>query len=507
MASVSPYSAARLQRSVLLRDSILSLSKSRELLASAQNSVTEEDFMFMHILDCIGAVASLRENQKSSSSSSSNGDALLGSKYRVFWQSVREIADQEIASEASIDKNMPRNEPLNAIMQSFPDDRKRSDGRMWLPLHFAVSLPHTSLADMRSIFNARPQAIKATADEAFKYNPCHLAAMTKNPRLEVVNLLKIFYPRFGSSLAFTAQTPLHLAAAFSNSAAMIRELVQVHPPALEMRTAQGFTPLIFAFNNKSVEAPNILQAILDAAPQTARMTIPNLHHMLPLHLFFLETYCNKVLEMVTILLAAYKEAMNIPNDLGLRPVDYAAKFAPADVFKFILDEFMGTYSLAEVPHLALNAALGRNPSNLKYIYSVAPDKVLPLNAGGNSLLHRILNSQAFKTDLSSPLSAAADVLQFLLHHCPSMVTTTDSAGRTPYDYLPPTGPTLTYARRLLLLAGASSLHPGMLQNLNYAARREALLIFHSSSTDLNIFSRIANSAGGAVLIRTIVCFL
>ena len=270
MASVSPYSAARLQRSVLLRDSILSLSKSRELLASAQNSVTEEDFMFMHILDCIGAVASLRENQKSSSSSSSNGDALLGSKYRVFWQSVREIVDQEIASESSDVRNMPRNEPLNVIMRSFPDDRKRSDGRMWLPLHFAVSLPHTSLADMRSIFNARPQAIKATADEAFKYNPCHLAAMTKNPRLEVVNLLKIFYPRFGSSLAFNGRTPLHLAAQFSNSAAMIRELVQVHPPALEMRTAQGSTTLIFALNNKSVEAPNILQAILDAAPQTAR---------------------------------------------------------------------------------------------------------------------------------------------------------------------------------------------------------------------------------------------
>jgi hypothetical protein len=68
-----------------------------------------------------------------------------------------------------------------------------------------------------------------------------------------------------------------------------------------------------------------------------------------------------------------------------------------------------------------------------------------------------------------------------------------------------------YARRLLLLAGASSLYPGVLQEMNYAARREALLLFHSSSsattTKRSIFSRIRDGAGGPELIRTVVAFL
>ena len=70
--------------------------------------------------------------------------------------------------------------------------------------------------------------------------------------------------------------------------------------------------------------------------------------------------------------------------------------------------------------------------------------------------------------------------------------------------------TFVYARRLVLLAGASSLYPGVLQEMNYAARREALLLFHSSSSSAvgpSIFSRIRNGAGGSKLMRMIVSFL
>ena len=49
------------------------------------------------------------------------------------------------------------------------------------------------------------------------------------------------------------------------------------------------------------------------------------------------------------------------------------------------------------------------------------------------------------------------------------------------DYLSSEDTMLAYARRLVLLAGASSLYPGVLQELNHAAHREALLLFHSSS--------------------------
>ena len=82
----------------------------------------------------------------------------------------------------------------------------------------------------------------------------------------------------------------------------------------------------------------------------------------------------------------------------------------------------------------------------------------------------------------------------------------NSDGHTLYDDL--TGDVeFAYARRLLLMAGAKRLYPGVLQKLNYAARRQALLLFHSCVTRPSIYSRIRFSAGGPELMRTIVSFL
>ena len=88
-----------------------------------------------------------------------------------------------------------------------------------------------------------------------------------------------------------------------------------------------------------------------------------------------------------------------------------------------------------------------------------------------------------------------------------MASAKDSDDNTLYDRLPADDAGLVYARRLLLLAGASSLYPGVLQEMNYAARRAALLLFYSSATEPSIFSRIRHAAGGPVLMRTIVGFL
>jgi hypothetical protein len=48
----------------------------------------------------------------------------------------------------------------------------------------------------------------------------------------------------------------------------------------------------------------------------------------------------------------------------------------------------------------------------------------------------------------------------------------------------------------------------VLQEMNYAARREAaLLLFHSLATEPTIFSRIYNGAAGPELMRTIIVIL
>ena len=119
--------------------------------------------MFMHILDCIGALSFIRANQKQKRDNTSmegSAAALMASKHRVFWQTVREIADREAALEdisaEEYNQSIQKNRSLDCVLKCFPDDAKGSDGRMWLPLHWAVTLPAIHLSDIETIFAANP---------------------------------------------------------------------------------------------------------------------------------------------------------------------------------------------------------------------------------------------------------------------------------------------------------------------------------------------------------------
>jgi len=66
------------------------------------------------------------------------------------------------------------------------------------------------------------------------------------------------------SVTSDGSTSLHLAARHSSSIAVIKELIQIYPPALCMLNADGETPFCLVFQNASSMAPNILRAFLEA---------------------------------------------------------------------------------------------------------------------------------------------------------------------------------------------------------------------------------------------------
>ena len=555
LLTVLSMASSRFERSLAIRDFIVAESNA-DPRRTSQHSHTAEEIMFMHILNCIGALSCIRANQKTKqpnicrmdNSEGEQASALRSCKHRVFWQAVREIADREVGLEDIPDTEDEREKSsaLDFMLDCFPDDTtKRSDGRLWLPLHLAVSIPSSRLEDIHTLFTADPAAIKAPADETNQLNPCHLAVMMKNPRMDIIPQLQIYDPGFGLSKDRFRNTPLHLAARYSDSVAMVRELAQLHPAALEMKNDEGDTPVHLAvYYSSSVEllrelaslspaalvtmnkngatplaaaintdySPEFdikLRLLLEAAPQAARIVCPSyIADGLALHQILRRRNPPATLEQVAMVLATHREAVDMLNYHGFLPIHTAAKFASLEAMKMIAEENISNLSVispacGSVAHMAVYQ---NHLQNLQYIHSLAPELLLSVDEQNRTPLHYLGTR-----NLSPPLSVKSDVLRFLLRHCPSSAAARDNYGSTLYDYLPAEDEELAYARRLVLLAGASSLYPGVLQELNYAARREALLLFHSSSsspvTKPSIFSRIRNGAGGPELMRTIVCFL
>jgi len=151
--------------------------------------------------------------------------------------------------------------------------------------------------------------------------------------------------------------------------------------------------------------------------------------------------------------------------------------------------------------------------NLLYIHSVMPELLLDAARtvcnGGNTFVH--LLTSRYKTRSFGGFDET--LLRLVLRMVPANAIAENDNGQTPYDLLDPNKPYLFIARRLLLLAGAPSLHPETRKQLNYEARKGALLAFFGatgrgdSRERMNICSRIRHGAGAMELIRQIVSFL
>jgi hypothetical protein len=114
-----------------------------------------------------------------------------------------------------------------------------------------------------------------------------------------------------------------------------------------------------------------------------------------------------------------------------------------------------------------------------------------------------------------------DTMRLLLRLVPGGAFETNQQGKTPYDLLDPTNPDFVDLRRLVLMAGAPSLYPETRQQMNYQARKGALLAFfaprgqqdqhshsHShSSGEADICHRIRHGAGATEIMRQVVSFL
>ena len=137
------------------------------------------------------------------------------------------------------------------------------------------------------------------------------------------------------------------------------------------------------------------------------------------------------------------------------------------------------------------------PELVQEMLNLVPETAKNVHIYGDNLLHTLVSTEIVNNNL----------LRHLLHLIPGGALATNNQGQTPYDILDPNDPLHDSARRLLLLAGAPSLHPETRQQMNYQARKGALLVFFAGVFEPNIFYRIRDTGTGKELIRQIASFL
>ena len=485
----------------------------------------KNDEIYLQAMEVIGAISCLSE--KIFMSDSTKKSVIETTKLRIFWKTIQEIANQQL--DETKDKDgflLNARSAVKMLLTAFPDRKKKGDGRMWLPMHFAVSVPSIEFQDIRVLFAHQPKTIsKATTIEltygppVFSVTPYHLAVTTQSSNnIALIELLQNFNRRFGSLTNSNGSTPLHFAAEFSNSVAVIYSLIQMNPKALTMCNVKGETPLCCVARNSSVQAPEILTALIEAAPHTVSL---NHKGTLPLHRFIsidgdYEYECADkriTKELVLILLEAFPNAVNIPDADGWYPIHVAALESTVDILRIITEANPEHLSKTNpttrsVAHFAANSGC----LSTRYIHSMMPElfhtvddqhqtplhfaiermqasvtvdqiellaNLVPETANnvdihGNNLLHTLVENAKKEDQLER-------LIRLFLRLIPGGALATNNQGQTPYDLMDADDSDSNMARRLLLLAGAPSLHPETRQQMNYQARKGALFALGEES--------------------------
>ena len=522
-------------------------SRSIELFESLGLDPRQKDDLFLHALEVLGAISCITE-------CGHNNTDIDMIKLRIFWKSIQEIATQNLDDTRKKDSDVVKTRSaVKMVLTAFPDQKKRIDGRMWLPMHFAVSVPNVELEDIRHLFEDERKAIVTFSTMDLPYGPrglsvapCHLAVMINNPNMDLIELLKSDDQNFAKVLASNGSTPLHLAAEFSDSVTLIQQLVQLNPMALEMHNSKGETPLCRVARNSSHQAPQLLRALIDAAPQTVRLAR---NGKLPLHRFLhiedasVDPAITK--ELVLILLEAFPDAAQVSDFNGQWPIYIAAQYCSVDILRIITEanlEILSTTNATTIGSVAHCAVLSGRLENIRYIHSKMPELFYTLNERHQTPLH--LATERFEPDLIKEmvslvpetarivdvngnnllhilLSKVRDghqvnnLIRHLLRLIPGGALAINKKRQTPYDLLHSRIEPQALARRLRLLAGAPSLHPKKRQQMNYQARKGALFAFfaprggehHSGGEGLDICHRIRLGVGAMEIIRQVVSFL
>lgn len=238
--------------------------------------------MMRHILDSLGALKHrLSEEQTVSQPMIS-----------VFGNAAKTLIDH-ITGYELIDNESA----VKFLVEAFPDESKKRDGRSWLPLHWAAALQNTEPEEIRAIIKERP--IVAIKGHLNYTRPLNVEEETDEN-------------------SYRGLLPLHLASSLKYpKLANVQTLITTNPKALALPDHRGYLPLHWCAYNCQV--PEIMLALLRRDNEAC--FCPNKRGKLP---FQMAAY-NRCTELLDILVAENPECVLALDYNGNSPMHDAAK--------------------------------------------------------------------------------------------------------------------------------------------------------------------------------------
>jgi hypothetical protein len=177
-------------------------------------------------------------------------------KRKVFREAVSVILEKEFGSDSAVGMGWDGKymysalADINTILSVFPDERRMSEERSWLPMHFAIVLANgnkISEDDVHVLLSGDPLAMHQYSlkevdsdydfladfedyDEGLPHTGCtpaHILFMQKQPKMSLVKYLTLRDPKAFLRRDQRGRYALHLVAEYSESLELLQHVLQI----------------------------------------------------------------------------------------------------------------------------------------------------------------------------------------------------------------------------------------------------------------------------------------
>ena len=333
---------------------------------------------------------------------------------------------------------------VQELMQAFPDESKLTDGRGWLPLHWAAASGRITEADMKVLYASDPLALQRYHQEGIHQNilgftPAHLLCMRKvtDRSLSLVQHFSICNQQaFTMSASYADRgdpslysfSALHVACCSGQpTEELLKHLIQLDSSQTKKLCSEnGLTPLGYLCRNSSCSdrlincllevdssaevvgsgiagclrstdyscVPKRVEILLKANPEAAKHRNASGMNLLHIAAFNANMPFQLFIDVMQRILVVHKDAVREVDEDGRLPVHYAAQSTMA-VMEFLLGLYPESSSVVtgRSENLLGLAVIGKEnttsvmEAKVRFLCSRYPEMMLQKHNAGFTPLH------------------------------------------------------------------------------------------------------------------------